>query len=93
MSSAVGSDYQLQVTTPNGDPHTVEAPKDMQVDLFVQQLTPELRLAAVDAAGHPVVWYLHSKATGRALQTEQTLEQNGVQTGDSLYLVRQTVAG
>jgi len=93
MSSAILTEIQLQITTPNGDPHSVAVPRDMRVDAFIRELMPELRLASVDAEGHPVIWHLHSKNTGRELLPEQTLELNGVQDGHRLHLVRKTVAG
>ncbi|HEY1191092.1 MAG TPA: EsaB/YukD family protein [Gemmata sp.] len=87
------NEIQIQVTTPNGDPHDIAAPLDMRVDAFVRELMPALRLANTDAEGHPIVWHLYSKASGRELVPDQTLQQNGVQAGHRLNLVRRTVAG
>ena len=87
------NEIQIQVMTPNGDPHDVAAPLDMRVDLFIQELMPALRLASTDAEGHPIVWHLYSKATGRELLPEQTLQQNGVKADHKLNLIRRTVAG
>jgi hypothetical protein len=86
-------EIQLQVTTPNGDPHDVMAPPNMRVDAFIRELMPALRLASTDAQSHPIVWHLYSKENGRELEAEQTLEQNGVRAGHRLNLIRRTVAG
>ena len=60
---------------------------------FISELAVALNLPKIDAEGHPIAWRLDSKDTGRTLEPDRTLGQNGVREGHLLLLTRGVVAG
>lgn len=86
-------DMKLTIHTQGGDAHEIEAPGDIRGGDLVKELADQLQLPATDAEGHPVAWRLDNKDTGRTVDLEQTLEQNGVQAGHHLSLIRSVTAG
>ena len=84
---------RLRINTPSGDVQEIDAPLDLRVSDFIEELKPAMRLATADPEGRPIVWRLDNKDTGRTLEHEMTLEQNGVQPNHRLILLRATTAG
>ena len=87
------ADLKVKVHTPGGDSHPIEAPKDIKVEDFILEIVNGLNLPKVDADGHPVVWTVDDKNTGKSLDYQSTLEANGVDQGHDLYMRRQVTAG
>lgn len=86
-------DIKVRVHIPGGDEHPIEAPPDIKVEDFIQELVSGLNLAKVDAEGHPVSWSIDDKNTGKTLNYQKTLEESGVRGGHELYVRREVVAG
>jgi hypothetical protein len=86
-------DIKVRVHTQGGDEHPIEAPPDIKVEDFIQELVSGLNLPKVDAEGHAVVWNIDDKSTGKTLKYEKTLEESGVRGGHDLYIRREVVAG
>lgn len=87
------ADMKLTIYTQGGDAHDIEAPGDIRGGDLVKELAQQLQLPATDAEGHPVAWRLDDKETGKTLDLNTTLEQNGVQAGHHLSLIRSVTAG
>jgi len=65
----------------------------MRTAEFLQELIAGLDLPRVDAEGHQPSWTIDDKDTGKTLDLQSSLEENGVRGGHHLYLRRQVVAG
>lgn len=89
----MAADLRVKIHTPGGDTHPIEAPADIKVEDFILEVVNGLNLPKVDADGHPVVWIVDDKNTGRSLDYQNSLEGNGVQAGHDLYMRRQVTAG
>jgi hypothetical protein len=83
----------VKIFTQGGDEHDIETPLDIRATEFIEELVGALSLPKLDAENHPVSWRIDNKDTGKTLETEKTLEQNGVKAGHRLSLIRQVVAG
>jgi hypothetical protein len=84
---------RVRVRTQGGDEPEIETPLDIKAADFISELSVALNLPRVDAEGHPIVWRLDSKDTGRTLEPDKTLGQNGVRDSHLLLLTRGVVAG
>jgi hypothetical protein len=87
------NDPRVKIGTPGGEEYEVEAALDLRAADFINELTLALNLPRTDAEGRPVSWRLDNKDTGRTLDGQRTLENNGVRGGHRLSLIRQVVAG
>lgn len=87
------AEIKLTIYTQGGDVHDIEAPADIRATDLVKDLAEQLQLPATDAEGNAVSWRLDNKDRGNTLDLERTLEQNGVQAGHRLSLIRQVTAG
>jgi hypothetical protein len=87
------AEIKMTIYTQGGDAHDIEAPTDIRAGDLVKDLSDQLQFPARDAEGNPVSWRLDNKDTGRTIDLERTLEQNGVQAGHRLSLIRQVTAG
>jgi hypothetical protein len=86
-------DLRIRVHEPGGDAHPIEAPSDIKIEDLILELVNGLNLPKVDAEGHPVIWTIDDKNTGKSLDYQSTLEASGVQTGHDLFMRRQVTAG
>ena len=86
-------EMKLTIYTQGGDAHDIEAPADILAGELVKDLSEQLHFPATDAEGNPVSWRLDNKDMGKTLDLGRTLEQNGVQTGHRMSLIRQVTAG
>jgi len=87
------AEIRVNVHTPSGDSHPIDAPGDIKAEEFIREVVGGLNLPKVDAEGHPVNWTIDDKETGKTLDYQSTLEAAGVQNGHHLYMRRQVVAG
>lgn len=86
-------EIKMTVYTQGGDAHDIEAPVDIRAGDLVKDLAEQLQFPSRDAEGNPVSWRLDNKDTGRTVDLERSLEQNGVLAGHRLSLIRQVTAG
>lgn len=89
----MAGEIKVKIFTQGGDEHEIETPLDIRVDEFIKELATALQLGLNDADGNQIVWRLDNKDTGRTLEGEKTLEQNNVQAGHRLSLIRSVTAG
>ncbi len=87
------ADVKLTVYTQGGDKHEIEAPADIRAGDLVKDLAEQLQFPGTDAEGNPVSWRLDNKDTGKTLDLEKSIDENGVQSGHRLTLIRQVTAG
>lgn len=87
------AEIKMTIYTQGGDAHDIEAPADIRASDLVKDLAEQLHFPSRDAEGNPVSWRLDNKDTGRTIDLDRTLEQNGVQAGHRLSLIRQVTAG
>lgn len=87
------AEIKMTIYTQGGDAHDIEAPADIRASDLVKDLAEQLQFPARDAEGNPVSWRLDNKDTGRTVDLERSLEQNGVLAGHRLSLIRQVTAG
>lgn len=87
------AEIKITIYTQGGEVHDIEAPADIRASDLVKDLAEQLHFPAWDAEGNPVSWRLDNKDTGRTVDLERSLEQNGVQGGHRLSLMRQVTAG
>lgn len=86
-------DLNLEVTTPQGNTHRVEAAADINGGEFLKGLINLFRLPTTDAEGRPIDWRVDNKDTGRRLDVSRNLADNGIREGHHLHIVRQVSAG
>lgn len=89
----MAADMKVKVITMGGEEKDIETPPDIKADDFIKELAVALSLPVNDAEGRPISWRLDNKDTGRTLEGDKTLDQNGVREGHRLSLIRSTVAG
>lgn len=77
----LAGDVKIHVHFQDGTSRPVEAPGDFRV----RELTAEL-VGAPQPSDAPPEWTLHDKETGRNLDPDKTLIENGVASGHHLYL-------
>jgi hypothetical protein len=87
------ADIKLHVHTPGGDAHRIEAPDDIRTEEFIHEVVSGLQLPSMDAEGRQVDWTIDDRNTGKTLNLDLTLAQNGVENGHHIYLRRQVTAG
>jgi hypothetical protein len=78
---------------PSGGTRSAEVPDDVQVKDLLPELTTTLELPTTGPDGRPMSYRIDSKALGRELQEEETLEQANVPEGDRLMLTADVTAG
>lgn len=78
---------------PSGGTRSAEVPNDVQVKDLLPELTTTLELPVTGPDGRPMNYRIDSKALGRELQEDETLEQASVPEGDRLMLTADVTAG
>lgn len=86
------ADATVTIYTQGGDQHDTETPLDITTEEFIKELAAALNLPMTDAEGKPASWRLDNKNTGKTLEPNLTLEQNGVKDGHGLVLIRSVIA-
>jgi hypothetical protein len=87
------SNLPVNFVLPSGGTRSAEVPDDVQVKDLLPELTTTLELPITGPDGRPMSYRIDSKALGRELQEEETLEQANVPEGDRLMLTADVTAG
>jgi hypothetical protein len=74
------SDLSVTVVLPSGGSRTAELPDDVAVKELLPELTTSLELPVTGPDGRPMSYRLDSKALGRELKEDETLERFGPST-------------
>jgi len=80
------SDAKIRIHTEDGKTHQAQAPLEIKTEEFISELVEGLGLST---GGDGLGWSLYNKDRGAFLDPGATLGQNGVETGQDLYLKRQ----
>lgn len=87
------ADVPVTVILPTGGSRTAEVPNDVPVRELLPELTSSLQLPTTGPDGRPMSYRMDSKALGRELREEETLEAAGVPQNDRLMLTTDVTAG
>jgi hypothetical protein len=87
------ADLPVTLVLPAGGTRTAEIPDDVPVKELMPELTTSLELPTTGPDGRPMGYRLDSKALGRELQEEETLEEAGVPAEDRLMITADVTAG
>jgi uncharacterized ubiquitin-like protein YukD len=87
------ADKNVTFVLPSGGTRNAEVPDDVPVKELVPELATTLELPTVGPDGRPVSYRLDSKALGRELQDDETLESAGVPDDDRLMITADITAG
>jgi len=87
------SDKNITLVLPSGGTRNAEIPDDVPVKELIPELATTLELPTVGPDGRPVSYRLDSKALGRELQEDETLDAAGVPDDDRLMITADITAG
>ncbi|QYK49892.1 MAG: hypothetical protein KF701_05705 [Anaerolineales bacterium] len=87
------ADIEVTIILPNGGARKAELPDDVPVRELVVELASLLALPTVGPDGRPMGYRLDSKALGRELKEDETLEAAEVPAEDRLILTADITAG
>ena len=87
------ADKNVTLVQPSGGTRNAEVPDDVEIKELVPELATTLELPTVGPDGRPVSYRLDSKALGRELQDDETLESAGVPDDDRLMITADITAG
>jgi hypothetical protein len=87
------ADKNITLVLPSGGSRNAEVPDDVEIKDLLPELTTTLELPTVGPDGRPVSYRLDSKALGRELQEDETLETAGVPDDDRLMITADITAG
>jgi len=87
------ADKNITLVLPSGGTRNGEIPADVPVKDLIPELATTLELPTVGPDGRPVSYRLDSKALGRELQEDETLEEAGVPEDDRLMITADITAG
>jgi hypothetical protein len=87
------ADVPVTLVLPAGGSRTAEVPNDVPVKELLPELTSSLQLPTTGPDGRPMSYRMDSKALGRELKEEETLEAAGVPQNDRLMLTADVTAG
>ena len=87
------SDVPVTVVLPAGGSRTAEVPNDVPVRELLPELATTLELPTTGPDGRPMNYRMDSKALGRELREEETLQAAGVPQNDRLMLTADVTAG
>jgi len=87
------ADKNITLVLPSGGTRNAEVPDDVPVKELIPELATTLELPTVGPDGRPVSYRLDSKALGRELQEDETLEAAGVPDDDRLMITADITAG
>jgi hypothetical protein len=87
------ADVPVTVVLPAGGSRTAEVPNDVPVRELLPELASTLELPTTGPDGRPMNYRMDSKALGRELREEETLEAAGVPQNDRLMLTADVTAG
>jgi hypothetical protein len=87
------ADVPVTLILPAGGSRTAEVPNDVPVKDLLPELTSSLQLPTTGPDGRPMSYRIDSKALGRELREDETLEAAGVPQNDRLMLTADVTAG
>ena len=87
------ADKNITLVLPSGGTRNAEVPDDVIIRELIPELATTLELPTVGPDGRPVSYRLDSKALGRELQEDETLEAAGVPDDDRLMITADITAG
>jgi hypothetical protein len=87
------ADKNITLVLPSGGTRNAEVPDDVIIKELIPELATTLELPTVGPDGRPVSYRLDSKALGRELQEDETLEAAGVPDDDRLMITADITAG
>jgi WXG100 protein secretion system (Wss), protein YukD len=87
------SDVPVTVVLPAGGSRTAEVPNDVPVRELLPELASTLQLPTTGPDGRPMNYRMDSKALGRELREDETLEAAGIPQNDRLMLTADVTAG
>lgn len=87
------ADVPVTLILPAGGSRTAEVPNDVPVRELLPELTSSLQLPTTGPDGRPMSYRVDSKALGRELREEETLDAAGVPQNDRLMLTADVTAG
>lgn len=87
------ADVPVTLILPAGGSRTAEVPNDVPVKDLLPELTASLQLPTTGPDGRPMSYRMDSKALGRELREDETLEAAGVPQNDRLMLTADVTAG
>jgi len=89
----MATEIKVKVITQGGDEHDIETPTDIKAGEFLQELISALKLPKTSPDGGVIVWRMDNKDTGKTLNGDVSMVENGVRDGHRLSLIRQVTAG
>jgi hypothetical protein len=87
------TDKNVTLVLPAGGSQTADVPGDVPIKELKPELVSVLDLPTTGPDGRPMDYRIDSKALGRELQEEETLEEAGVPDEDRLMLTADITAG
>jgi hypothetical protein len=87
------ADVPVTVVLPAGGSRTAEVPNDVPVRELLPELASTLQLPTTGPDGRPMNYRMDSKALGRELREDETLEAAGIPQNDRLMLTADVTAG
>jgi hypothetical protein len=87
------ADKSVNFVLPSGGSRSAEVPGDVAVKELLPELATSLELPTTGPDGRPMSYRIDSKALGRELQEDETLDQAEVPEGDRLMLTADVTAG
>jgi hypothetical protein len=87
------ADVPVTLVLPAGGSRTAEVPNDVPIKDLLPELTSSLQLPTTGPDGRPMSYRIDSKALGRELREDETLESAGVPANDRLMLTADVTAG
>ncbi len=87
------ADKSVTMILPAGGTQTAEVPDDVPVRELLPELVSALELPTTGPDGRPMGYRIDSKALGRELQEDETLQDAGVPDEDRLMLTADITAG
>ncbi|MDD5467021.1 MAG: EsaB/YukD family protein [Anaerolineales bacterium] len=87
------ADKPVTLVLPSGGTRTAEVPDDVAVRELIPELATSLELPTTGPDGRPISYRLDSKALGRQLQEEETLQEANVPVDDRLIITADITAG
>ncbi len=86
-------DIPVTIVLPSGGSRNAEVPDDVPVKELIPELTTSLELPTTGPDGRAMSYRLDSKALGRELKEEETLQQAAIPQNDRLMMTADVTAG
>ena len=83
----------VTLVLPAGGTRTADVPDDVEVKELIPELTTSLELPTTGPDGRAISYRLDSKAHGRELPDDETLQVAGVPNDDRLMITADITAG